>query len=190
MKHLKFFENFENLDLSWYCQEYWDVDPEFLFECILYEVEDNSLKKMRFILEKEDKHNLTLIVNNKGELSSSGIIPKWWEKFFTEIKRIEEEKWYPEFKNDYFKKVVDSSTFKTSVYFEDIYTPTVLYGGGSKSNYFPEIQLGFDKDSLKDIGYWEDHFSSIFEKRKVPYYFDGESEYYESDISWFTLYHT
>jgi hypothetical protein len=62
VKHLKFFESFEDLDLSYYCEEYWDVDPEYLFEIVQHEVEDNSLKKMRFLFEKTDKHNFMLLM--------------------------------------------------------------------------------------------------------------------------------
>ena len=73
MKHLKFFESFEDLDLAYYCEEYWDVDPEYLFEIVQHEVEDNSLKKMRFLFEKSDTSNFTLIVSDRYELSATGI---------------------------------------------------------------------------------------------------------------------
>ena len=83
----------------------------------------------------------------------------------------------------------ESSIYKTSVYFED-----KSYMGGMKPNiYFPEIQLGFDKSSIIEdgnIGEWEDTFNSIFEKVGIPYSFDGDNGYFESEIVWYTLYHT
>jgi hypothetical protein len=201
VKHLKFFESFEGIDLSYYCEEYWDVDPEYLFEIVQHEVEDNSLKKMRFIFEKADKHNITLIVSERDKLSASGfsgrvsdISEYYWKKFFDEIKRVEKEKWYPEFPK-LGKEMWESSIYKTSVYFED-----KSYMGGMKPNiYFPEIQLGFDNSSIIEdgnIGDWEDTFNSLFEKVGIPYAFDGDNGYLEGSIGnpgniiWYTLYHT
>jgi len=198
VKHLKFFESFEDLDLSYYCEEYWDVDPEYLFEIIQHEVEDNSLKKMRFIFEKQDKHNLTLITSERYELSPSDLSGNrfsqysfkldYWKKFFEEIKRVEKEKWYPVISSKMPRKIMDSSIYKTSVYFED-----KSYLGGMKPNiYFPEIQLGFDNSSIIEdgnIGDWEDHFNSLFRKVGIPYSFDGDSGYLENNIVFYTLYH-
>ena len=196
MKHLKFFESFEDLDLSYYCEEYWDVDPEMLFEMVQHEVEDNSLKKMRFLFEKTDKHNITLIVSERDKLSASGFSGRvsdtseyYWKKFFEEIKRVEKEKWYPELFSKMPLKMGESSIYKTSVYFED-----KSYMGGMKPNiYFPEIQLGFDNSSIIEdgnIGDWEDTFNSLFEKVGIPYAFDGDNGYYENELVYYTLYHT
>ena len=198
MKHLKFFESFEDLDLSYYCEEYWDVDPEYLFEIVQHEVEDNSLKKMRFLFEKADKHNITLIVSERDKLSPTDLggvgFSQWsfkkdyWKKFFGEIKRVEKDKWYPEFPK-LGKEMWESSIYKTSVYFED-----KSYMGGMKPNiYFPEIQLGFDSSSIIEggnIGDWEDTFNSLFEKVGIPYAFDGDNGYIEDNLIWYTLYHT
>lgn len=194
MNYLKFFESFEDLDLSYYCEEFWDVDPEILFEMVQHEVEDNSLKKMRFIFEKQDKHNLTLIVSDRDKLSASNLLgvskdvrEYYWKKFFSEIKRVKKEKWYPEFPK-LGGEMWESSIYKTSVYFED-----KSYMIGMKPNiYFPQIQLGFDKSSIIEdgnIGDWEDHFNSVFKKVGIPYSFDGDNGYYENDIVWYTLYH-
>ena len=204
MKFLKLFENFEldEYDLKAYCEDYWDVDPEYLFEIIQHEVEDNSLKTMRFIFEKGDKYNLSLIVSDKHKLSAHGFGDRigYWKRFFEQIRRVEKEKWYPEFDHNKLstistKGIIDSSIYKTSVYFED---KSVL--GGSAPNiplqeliYFPEMQLGFDRSSIIEdgnIGDWEDHFNSLFEKVNIPYAFDGDSGYFESDIIYYTLYHT
>ena len=191
MKHLKFFESFEDLDLSYYCEEYWDVDPEYLFELVQHEVEDNSLKKMRFLFEKSDTSNFTLIVSDRYELSATGIgsRPNFFRAFFSQINRVEKEKWYPKLFSKMPLKIGESSIYKTSVYFED-----KSYMGGMNPNiYFPEIQLGFDKSSIIEdgnIGDWEDTFNSIFEKVGIPYAFDGDNGYYENEIVWYTLYHT
>lgn len=190
MKHLKFFESFEDLDLSYYCEEYWDVDPEYLFEIVQHEVEDNSLKKMRFLFEKTDKHNFTLIVSDRYELSATGIGSRtnFFRAFFSQIKRIEKEKWYPEFSN-LGKEMSESSVYKTSVYFED----RSWLVGMQPQIYFPEIQLGFDNSSIIEdgnIGDWEDNFNSLFKKVGIPYAFDGDNGYFENNIVWYTLYHT
>ena len=162
---------------------------------ILNEVEDNSLKKMRFIFEKQDKHNLTLIVSDRDKLSASGfssgrvsdVSEYYWKKFFSEIKRVEKEKPYPVFPK-LGKEMWESETYKTSVYFED-----KSYLGGMKPNiYFPEIQLGFDNSSIIEngnIGDWEDHFNSLFSKVGIPYSFDGDNGHFENEIVWYTLYH-
>ena len=191
MKHLKFFESFEDLDLSYYCEEYWDVDPEYLFELVQHEVEDNSLKKMRFLFEKSDTSNFTLIVSDRYELSATGIgsRPNFFRSFFSQINRVEKDKWYPELFSKMPQKIGESSIYKTSVYFED----RSWLGGMKPQIYFPEIQLGFDNSSIIEdgnIGDWEDTFNSIFEKVGIPYAFDGDNGYYENEIVWYTLYHT
>jgi len=189
MKFLKLFENFEEPNLHDYCEDYWDVDPEFLFELIQYELEDNSLKKMRFLLENEDKRNMTVVVFDKNKLSlvypvEIKIDPQrfkeYWNEFIVRLKRVNKERPYPAFKG--LRKIDESDIYKTSVYYEDKY-----------STYFPEIQLGFDKSSIIEdgnIGGWEDHFNSIFKKVGIPYLFDGDNGYFESDMVWYTLYHT
>lgn len=204
MKFLKLFENFGSVneyDLKAYCEDYWDVDVEFLFEIIQHEVEDNSLKTIRFIFEKGDKRNLTLLIFDKNQLKPTGfdnsvsdVSAYYWQKFFGEIKRVEKEKWYPEFNQNRLttvstKSIIDSSIYKTSVYFED---KSVL-GLSAPNIYFPEIQLGFDRSSIIEdgnIGDWEDHFNSLFEKVNIPYAFDGDSGYIESNMIYYTLYHT
>lgn len=182
------------MNLSYYCEDFWDVDPEILFEMVQHEVEDNSLKKMRFIFEKGDTSDLTLIVSDKDKLSASNLLgvskdvrEYYWQKFFSEIKRVEKEKWYPELFSKMPLKIGESSIYKTSVYFED-----KSYMIGMKPNiYFPQIQLGFDNSSIIEdgnIGDWEDHFNSLFSKVGIPYSFDGDG-YYENEIVWYTLYH-
>ena len=190
MKYLKLFENFEEPDLHGYCEEFWDIDPEFLFELIQYELEDNSLKKMRFLFENMDKRNITLIVSDKNKLSMCDLSSirfseysfkkEYWINFFKEIKRFDKEKNYPIFPK--IGKEMWESENKTSVYFQD-----------DTNTYFPEIQLGFDKSSIIEdgnIGDWEDHFNSIFKKVGIPYLFDGDNGYFENDMVWYTLYHT
>ncbi len=192
MKYLKLFETY-NMDLSSYCFDYWDVDAEYLFELVQHEVEDNSLKMMRFNFDIEGKNEETLLIyDSKFGLSQTGPMSKartyyalgystknLWSKFFEEIRRVEEEHWWP-FPSD--------TIFKTSVYFED-----KSWMGGMKPNkYFPLIQLGFDRSSIIEdgnIGDWEDHFSSLFNKVNIPYYFDGDSAYIESNMIYYTLYH-
>lgn len=205
MKHLKFFESFENIDLSYYCEEFWDVDPEYLFEIVQHEVEDNSLKKMRFLFEKQNKENITLIVSERDKLSPTDLggigFSQWsfkkdyWKKFFDEIKRVEKDKWYPVFRS---REIKESNIYKTSVYFEDKF-PNDGYFGMKPNIYFPEIQLGFDNSSIIEggnIGDWEDHFNSLFSKVGIPYFFDGDNGYLEGSIGnpgniiWYTLYHT
>ena len=191
MKHLKFFESFEGIDLTYYCEEYWDVDPEYLFEIVQHEVEDNSLKKMRFLFEKTDTSNFTLIVSDKYELSATGIgsRPNIFRAFFSKINRVEKDKWYPELFSKMPQKIGESSIYKTSVYFED----RSWLSGMKPQIYFPEIQLGFDKSSIIEdgnIGDWEDTFNSLFEKVGIPYAFDGDNGYYENELVYYTLYHT
>ena len=146
---------------------------------------------MRFLFEKSDTSNFTLIVSDRYELSATGIgsRPNFFRSFFSQINRVEKDKWYPELFSKMPQKIGESSIYKTSVYFED----RSWLGGMKPQIYFPEIQLGFDNSSIIEdgnIGDWEDTFNSIFEKVGIPYAFDGDNGYYENEIVWYTLYHT
>jgi len=191
MKYLKLFESFDrdNVDLLTYAEDFWNVDPEHLRDFFRSELEDNSLVKMDFIMEKEDKKNYSFLEMTKtlkaiGILSSiefkSGNRFEPMYNFFNTLVKVEEKKAYPVFNSG--RVIIDSSIYTSSVYYKN------------KSGIFmPEIILYFDKDSaLQDgnIGEWEEKINDLFEKTVIPYSFDGDGSWYESDKVCYVLYHT
>ncbi len=52
MKHIKIFENFDTIDYESYCEDFWGVNVEYLFEVINNELDDNGLKTIGMVMDR------------------------------------------------------------------------------------------------------------------------------------------
>ncbi len=198
MKHLKLFENFGDIDLISYCEDFWDVDPYFLRDVMNHDMDENSVNRIGFYFETMNRRGVNLMfMDSDGKLSIDTYHKNSWSEFFNEIERIDKKIGYPIFTlapgtsiDGDQTHISQSEDFISSVYYKE---DTKLIHNKNQFIYIPKIVVGFDLHSVTqegEIGEWEDTFNESFRKAGIPYVFDGDNRYSYENSATYNLLHT
>lgn len=167
MRYLKLFESFDK-DMIDYIFEFWEVDPNDLWELFQDEIEDNSLKEIMFTLEN-NYNRVAYFFKFDGSLSTIDTTKEEMIKYFPLFKRVSES-------------IINNICTELHFEFEE---------KGVEMKLVPLIELRFERGTFSDgrLGEWEDNFNAILDSRNVPYQFDSEKSFETGGKLTFNLYH-